>query len=79
MTTNGQPNDFLYLVDTGYCKKEVKTQIGLSANIFGLAEEEHGEYLLCLLSGVELVVEGLGGSLVLNKLCPVPSVFSHHH
>ena len=25
----------------GYCKKEVKTQIGLSANIFGLAEEEH--------------------------------------
>lgn len=25
----------------GYCKKEVKTQIGLSANIFGAAEEEH--------------------------------------
>eukprot|EP00804_Cyclotella_cryptica_P002068 CCRYP_017838-RA/>CCRYP_017838-RA protein AED:0.04 eAED:0.03 QI:178/0.83/0.85/1/1/1/7/134/1185 len=25
----------------GYSKKEVKTQIGLSANIFGLAEEEH--------------------------------------
>lgn len=25
----------------GYCKKEVKTQIGLSANIFGVAEEEH--------------------------------------
>ena len=25
----------------GYCKKEVKTQIGLSANIFGLCEEEH--------------------------------------
>src|SRR5690606_13289935 len=25
----------------GYCKKEVKTQIGLSANLFGLAEEEH--------------------------------------
>ena len=25
----------------GYCKKEVKTQIGLSANIFGQAEEEH--------------------------------------
>ena len=24
----------------GYCKKEVKTQIGLTANIFGLAEEE---------------------------------------
>ena len=25
----------------GYCKKECKTQIGLTANIFGLAEEEH--------------------------------------
>ncbi len=25
----------------GYCKKEVKTQIGYSANLFGLTEEEH--------------------------------------
>ncbi|MEN8178797.1 MAG: hypothetical protein ABFS39_09265 [Pseudomonadota bacterium] len=25
----------------GYCKKEVKTQIGYAANLFGLAEEEH--------------------------------------
>lgn len=25
----------------GYCKKEVKTQIGYSANLFGSAEEEH--------------------------------------
>ncbi|MBJ7327102.1 MAG: hypothetical protein JHC52_07135, partial [Chthoniobacterales bacterium] len=25
----------------GYCKKEVKTQIGLAANLFGNAEEEH--------------------------------------
>jgi len=25
----------------GYCKKEVKTQISLSANLYGLAEEEH--------------------------------------
>lgn len=25
----------------GYCKKEVKTQIGLSANLFGISEEEH--------------------------------------
>lgn len=25
----------------GYCKKEVKTQIGYSANLFGTAEEEH--------------------------------------
>ena len=25
----------------GYCKKEVKTQISFSANLFGMAEEEH--------------------------------------
>jgi hypothetical protein len=25
----------------GYCKKEVKTQLGYAANLFGLAEEEH--------------------------------------
>jgi hypothetical protein len=25
----------------GYCKKEVKTQLGMSANLFGNAEEEH--------------------------------------
>jgi len=25
----------------GYCKKEVKTQIGYSANLYGMAEEEH--------------------------------------
>src|SRR5262245_23750076 len=25
----------------GYCKKEVKTQIGFAANLFGAAEEEH--------------------------------------
>lgn len=25
----------------GYCKKEVKTQIGFSANLYGLCEEEH--------------------------------------
>ena len=25
----------------GYCKKEVKTQISFSANLYGLAEEEH--------------------------------------
>src|SRR5690606_2274157 len=25
----------------GYCKKEVKTQISYSANLFGLCEEEH--------------------------------------
>ena len=25
----------------GYCKKEVKTQISFSANLYGLCEEEH--------------------------------------
>src|SRR4029077_14421867 len=25
----------------GYCKKEVKTQISMASNFFGLAEEEH--------------------------------------
>ena len=25
----------------GYCKKEVKTQLGYAANIYGMAEEEH--------------------------------------
>lgn len=34
---------FTLLADNyyGYCKKEVKTQIGYAANLFGLAEEEH--------------------------------------
>lgn len=34
---------FTILADNyyGYCKKEVKTQIGFAANLFGLAEEEH--------------------------------------
>jgi hypothetical protein len=34
---------FTLLADNyyGYCKKEVKTQIGFAANLFGLAEEEH--------------------------------------
>lgn len=32
----------------GYCKKEVKTQISFSANLFGLSEEEHaGGALTC--------------------------------
>ena len=34
---------FTILADNyyGYCKKEVKTQISFSANLYGLAEEEH--------------------------------------
>jgi phosphoenolpyruvate carboxykinase (diphosphate) len=31
----------IFIPLSGYCKKEVKTQIGLTANVFGLAEEEH--------------------------------------
>jgi hypothetical protein len=40
----------------GYCKKEVKTQISYSANLFGLAEEEHAGGALafqCLNHGEE--------------------------
>ena len=32
----------------GYCKKEVKTQISYSANLYGLAEEEHSGGALAL-------------------------------
>ena len=32
----------------GYCKKEVKTQIGFAANLYGLAEEEHAGGALAL-------------------------------
>ena len=31
----------------GYCKKEVKTQIGYAANLFGIAEEEHSGGAVC--------------------------------
>lgn len=31
----------------GYCKKEVKTQISFSANLLGLAEEEHAGGTIC--------------------------------
>ncbi|ELP84304.1 hypothetical protein EIN_065890 [Entamoeba invadens IP1] len=31
----------------GYCKKEVKTQISFSANLYGLAEEEHAGGAIC--------------------------------
>lgn len=34
----------------GYCKKEVKTQIGLSANLYGLTEEEHSGAALAFAS-----------------------------
>ncbi len=31
----------------GYCKKEVKTQIGYAANLFGVSEEEHSGGAIC--------------------------------
>jgi hypothetical protein len=37
----------------GYCKKEVKTQISFSANLFGLAEEEHAGGTMCF-TGADL-------------------------
>lgn len=44
----------------GYCKKEVKTQIGFSANLFGLCEEEHSGGALAFASydlGEEFVLD----------------------
>ena len=32
----------------GYCKKEVKTQLGYTANIYGMVEEEHAGKTQCL-------------------------------
>ena len=45
----------------GYCKKEVKTQIGLTANIFGAAEEEHAGGAIAFRS------YGLGGHFYPEK------------
>ena len=49
----------------GYCKKEVKTQIGFSANLHGLAEEEH--------AGGTLAFTGydLGEDFQLSRYFPV--------
>ncbi len=48
----------------GYCKKEVKTQIGFAANLMGLAEEEH--------AGGAFVFPryDLGESFMMNSLIP---------
>ena len=45
----------------GYCKKEVKTQLGMAANLFGLTEEEHAGGCISFPSfdlGLEFAVEG---------------------
>ena len=49
----------------GYCKKEVKTQIGFSANLMGMAEEEH--------AGGTLAFTGydLGEDFELSRFFPV--------
>ena len=47
----------------GYCKKEVKTQISMSANLFGLCEEEHSGGAIAYPSydlGEEYYAESLG-------------------
>lgn len=46
----------------GYCKKEVKTQISFSANLFGLAEEEHAGGALAF------ATQSLGDHLVPDRL-----------
>lgn len=45
----------------GYCKKEIKTQISLSANLSGLAEEEHSGGALAF------AAFGLGGRFLPNQ------------
>ncbi|NOR68940.1 MAG: hypothetical protein GQ532_04480, partial [Methylomarinum sp.] len=47
----------------GYCKKEVKTQIGYAANLYGFAEEEHAGGALafhCQIHGNEYGAGGTG-------------------
>lgn len=48
----------------GYCKKEVKTQISYSANLFGLAEEEHAGGALAF------ATQSLGHHFVPERLAP---------
>jgi len=47
----------------GYCKKEVKTQLGYTANVYGMAEEEHAGGCMAYPSydhGDEFVAKDLG-------------------
>lgn len=50
----------------GYCKKEVKTQISFSANLYGLAEEEHAGGAIAFASYI-LGLEFFAGRTVLLK------------
>ncbi len=74
----------------GYCKKEVKTQIGFSANLFGLCEEEHAGGALAFpsfdhgedLSFAQLGSRGGGGQtwedvvrLIGDRMDPQPEGF----
>ena len=55
----------------GYCKKEVKTQISYSANLFGLAEEEHAGGALVFPSyneGLEYTDTSAGKNYTLNSV-----------
>lgn len=55
----------------GYCKKEVKTQIGLTANIIGLAEEEvSSEFLIHSCQSQNLI---FNGASLYSKWCPPSS------
>ncbi len=46
----------------GYCKKEVKTQIGYSANLYGFAEEEHAGGALAFQRQIHGIEYGAGGA-----------------
>lgn len=50
----------------GYAKKEIKTQINYSANLFGLAEEEHAGGAIAFPRGI--MSEGLNGDIYSSKL-----------
>ena len=62
----------------GYCKKETKTQIGLTANVFGLAEEEHAGGALAFKS-VNLGEHLKSNPRYMQVLVPHKEVKNTHH
>lgn len=66
----------------GYCKKEVKTQIGYSANLFGLSEEEHSGGARAYTSyneGLEYATESAPGDPTVDDVVAAnPGRFTRH-
>jgi len=66
----------------GYCKKEVKTQISYSANLFGNAEEEHSGGALVFPSynlGQEYTVSSPDGYVLADVIARNPERFVAQH